>query len=216
VREREGWQPSNLRAACVSASFVTYIGLWNVLVLWTPIAAGHYWGWVPFSLPPDAVLQCEPAPIHPLAPVMFAVLCLVPSVLSHRLHRLVFRCCHEVPLTRVTPRSTVLLDCILEGAYLAWIILAIAMSSPLFVTIGTVLAIPASAFMDYMLHGISCPALSFIGTGIIPAPARCLSVSLPTIPTIVTCSLVAENGLVLVLTIDVLVSRARHSRIYWD
>jgi len=112
---------SNLRSACVSASFVAYIGLWNLFALWVPIAAGHYAGWVPFTLPPDAVM------------------------------------------------NTVLLDCVLEGAYLAWIILAISMSSPLFVTIGTVLAIPASAFMDYVLHGISCPALSFAGTGLVIA-----------------------------------------------
>mmetsp|Transcript_54390 Transcript_54390/g.127154 ORF Transcript_54390/g.127154 Transcript_54390/m.127154 type:complete len:425 (-) Transcript_54390:160-1434(-) len=110
---------SNLRGACMSATFVTYIGLWNALVLWIPIAVGHYAGWVPFTLPPDPVF------------------------------------------------GTVLLDCALEGAYLAWIILAIAMSSPLFVTIGTVLAIPASAFMDYILHGITCPTLSFAGTGLV-------------------------------------------------
>lgn len=46
-----------------------------------------------------------------------------------------------------------------------WLAIAIALSSPLFVTIGTVLAIPASAAADTFLHGITCPLLSFVGGG---------------------------------------------------
>jgi len=61
----------------------------------------------------------------------------------------------------------ILLDCALEGAYLVWVVLAIALSSPLFVTIGTVLAIPSSAGMDALLHGIICPTMSLAGTGLV-------------------------------------------------
>ena len=63
----------------------------------------------------------------------------------------------------------VVIDCALEGAYIVWICLAIALSSPLFVTIGTVLAIPASAGMDALIHGIECPDTSLAGTGLVVA-----------------------------------------------
>jgi len=73
--------------------------------------------------------------------------------------------------TFVLPHEDVLpyllLDCFLEGAYLVWLAIAIALSSPLFVTIGTVLAIPASAAADTFLHGITCPLLSFVGGGLV-------------------------------------------------
>ena len=39
--------------------------------------------------------------------------------------------------------------------------------SPLFVTIGTVLAIPSAAGMDALLHGIICPTMSLAGTGLV-------------------------------------------------
>jgi len=110
---------NNLLSVVESAVFVGWMGVWNLFVLWTPLALLHYSGVQPFHLP-DA--------------------------------------------SQVTG---ILIDSALEGAYLVWLVLAIAFSSPLFVTIGTVLAIPASAAVDAYLHGINCPTMSLAGTGLV-------------------------------------------------
>lgn len=112
-------EEGGLRSSVESAVFVGWMGIWNLLILWAPLAICHYTGYQEFHLPNDV----QAAPIA--------------------------------------------LDCLLEGAYLVWLVLAIALSSPLFVTIGTVLAIPSSAAMDALLHGILCPTMSLVGTGLV-------------------------------------------------
>lgn len=69
-----------LRSSVESAVFVGWMGIWNVLVLWVPLAVCHYTGYQRFDLP----------------------------------------AADEMPL--------ILLDCALEGAYLVWVVLAIALS----------------------------------------------------------------------------------------
>mgnify|MGYP007047656323 CR=1 FL=1 len=73
----------------------------------------------------------------------------------------------DVPETEVRP--ILWLDAALEGTYCVCLAVAISFSSPLFVTIGTVLAIPVSAMVDALFNGISCPAASGVGTGLVVA-----------------------------------------------
>jgi len=71
----------------------------------------------------------------------------------------------EIPEESLRPM--LLLDCALQGTYTASLAVAICFSSPLFVTIGTVLAIPASVMVDALCNGISCSAASGVGTGLV-------------------------------------------------
>ena len=69
-----------IRSSVESAVFVGWMGIWNLLVLWVPMAVCHYTGYQLFHLP------------------------------------------------RQEQVGIILLDCALEGAYLVWIVLAIALS----------------------------------------------------------------------------------------
>ena len=69
-----------LRSSVESAVFVGWMGIWNVMVLWVPLAVCHVTGYQRFDLPSQ----------------------------------------EQMPF--------ILLDCALEGAYLVWVVLAIALS----------------------------------------------------------------------------------------
>ena len=59
------------------------------------------------------------------------------------------------------------LNAFLDVSFNAALLIGIALSSPLFMTVGTVLAVPSSVLVDWIVHGYVLPWPAFVGIGVI-------------------------------------------------